>query len=145
MRRSFLIFDAFMGIIGFIALFVAALGIVNTMVMSIIERTREIGILKSLGAQEPQIRLLFLVESGTIGLIGSIGGLCLGWVVSRVASFLTQQWMSRQEVPPMDMFHLPVWAGFAAVVFGIVVSVLAGLYPSARAARIDPVEALRHE
>jgi ABC-type antimicrobial peptide transport system permease subunit len=53
--------------------------------------------------------------------------------------------MSRQEIPPVDMFHLPPWAGLAAVFFGIGVSIVAGLYPSARAARIDPVEALRHE
>lgn len=145
MRKGFLIFDAIIGIIGVIALFVAALGIVNTMVMSIVERTREIGILKALGAEEGQIRLLFLVESGAIGLIGSIGGLLLGYAVSRIISFLSQQWMIRQEVPPLDMFALPVWVCFAAIAFGILISVVAGLYPSARAARVDPVEALRHD
>jgi len=144
-RKSFLIFDVIVGAIGLLGLFIASLGIVNTMVMSIIERTREIGILKSLGAQEKQIRLLFLIESGTIGLLGSFGGILLGWLVSRLLSFAMKWYMARQEVPPMEMFSLPVWVVLAAIVFGVGVSVLAGLYPSGRAARVDPVRALRYE
>ncbi len=144
-RKSFLLFDMFVGAIGFIALFVAALGIVNTMVMSILERTREIGILKSLGAEDGQIRLLFLIESGTIGLAGSLGGIALGWLVSRAASFVMQRWMETQDVPVVDMFSLPVWVAAAAIAFGVLVSVMAGLYPASRASRIDPVQALRHD
>lgn len=145
MKRGFLFFDAIVAILGFIALFVASLGIVNTMVMSIIERTREIGILKSLGAEDRDIRLLFLVESASIGLIGSLGGVLLGWIVSRVASLAAQEWMVRQGAPKLDMFHLPVWVALGAIAFGILVSMLAGLYPANRASRVDPVEALRHD
>lgn len=82
MRRGFLVMDAVAAVIGFIAIFVASLGIINTRVMSILERTREIGILKSLGAEDRQIRLLFLTESAAIGALGSLGGLLLGWGVS---------------------------------------------------------------
>lgn len=145
MRRGFLFLDVIVAVLGFIAIFVAAMGIVNTMVMSIVERTREIGILKSLGAEPRHIRTLFLVESAAIGVVGSLGGLVLGVVVSRIASFAARQWMARQEVPPVEMFHLPVWVALAAVGFGIAVSMLAGLYPSSRAAGVDPVEALRHD
>ncbi|MBD3162813.1 MAG: FtsX-like permease family protein [Candidatus Eisenbacteria bacterium] len=145
MRKGFLVFDFFIGAIGLIALLVAALGIVNTMVMSIIERTREIGILKSLGAEEGHLRLLFLVESGAIGLIGSLAGLLLGWGVSRGISTIIQYYMKREGAPVIDLFDLPVWTAFAAIGFGILVSVLAGLYPSSRAARVDPVQALRHD
>ncbi len=145
MRKGFLLFDAIVAILGFIALFVAALGIVNTMVMSIVERTREIGILKSLGAEEGDIRLLFLVESAAIGLLGSLGGILLGWIVSRGASIVAQEWMVRQGAPRVDMFHLPAWVVAGAILFGTLVSVVAGLYPANRAARVDPVEALRHE
>jgi putative ABC transport system permease protein len=145
MRKSFLIFDAMVGAIGFLALFIASLSIVNTMVMSIIERTREIGILKSLGAEEGQIRLLFLVESGMIGLLGSLGGLLLGYAVSRVGSYILRRVMAAQQVPPVDLFCLSVWIALGAVAFGIAVSLAAGLYPAARAARIDPVQALRQE
>jgi putative ABC transport system permease protein len=144
-RRSFLIFDVILGAIGLLALFIASLGIVNTMVMSIIERTREIGILKSLGAQEGQVRLLFLVESGVIGLIGSLGGILVGWLVSRLISAIIQWYLASQELPTMDMFSLPVWVALAAIGFGVGVSVVAGLYPANRGARVDPVRALRYE
>lgn len=144
-RKSFLIFDVIVGAIGLLGLFIASLGIVNTMVMSIIERTREIGILKSLGARERQIRLLFLIESGTIGLLGSIAGILLGWLVSRLLSFVLKWYMARQDVPTMEMFSLPIWVIAAAIAFGVGVSVLAGLYPAGRAARVDPVRALRYE
>ncbi len=143
--RAFLIFDLIVGIIGFIALVVAALGIINTMVMSILERTREIGILKSLGAQDGHIRWLFLVESCMIGLIGSLGGLALGWVISRIASFVAKRIMASQETPIVELFYIPPLAALGAILFGIVVSLLAGLYPAARAVKVDPVHALRHE
>jgi putative ABC transport system permease protein len=145
MRRGFLLFDAMVGVIGFIALMVASLGIVNTMVMSILERTREIGILKSLGAEDGQIRLLFLVESSLIGLIGSLLGLLLGWVISRIGSIVIKRVMVAQQVPPMEMFHLPAALIAGAVAFGVGVSLAAGLYPAARAARVDPVQALRRD
>jgi putative ABC transport system permease protein len=145
MRRGFLVFDAMVGVIGFIAMVVASLGIVNTMVMSILERTREIGILKSLGAEDGQIRQLFLVETALIGLIGSLLGLLLGWVISRIASVVVKRIMTAQEVPPLDLFHLPFLLVLGAIAFGIGVSLAAGLYPAARAARVDPVQALRRE
>ena len=145
MRRAFMIFDLIIGIVGVIALIVASLGIVNTMIMSILERTREIGILKSLGAEDLHIRALFLVESGMIGLIGSSLGWLLGWTVSRLVSFIARRIMIAQDVPVIELFSLTPLLAFGAILFGIVLSLLAGLYPSGRAARIDPVRALRHE
>ncbi len=145
MRKAFLIFDLFVSILAFIAIVVAALGIVNTMVMSILERTREIGILKSLGAENGQIRLLFLLESALIGLIGSLGGLVLGWIISRIASFAAKRLMESQGGSVLEMFHVP-WPLIAgAILFGVLVSLGAGLYPAARAAKIDPVKVLRQE
>jgi putative ABC transport system permease protein len=145
MRKQFLLFDLVVAVLGFIAIFVAALGIVNTMVMSIVERTREIGVLKALGAQDGQVRLLFLVESARLGLIGSLGGLALGWAVSRAGAFIIRRILIARDVPQMDMFHLPAGIALGAIAFGVGVSLLAGVYPAARAARIDPVRALRHE
>jgi len=144
-RRSFLAFNVIVGAIGLLALFIASLGIVNTMIMSIVERTREIGILKSLGAQERQIRLLFLVESATIGLVGSLGGVLLGWLVSRLLSYVMKWYLVSQELPSMEVFSLPVWVVLGAIAFGVAVSVVAGLYPAGRGARVDPVQALRYE
>ncbi len=144
-KRNFAIFDLMMSAVGFIAVIVSLMGIVNTMVMSVTERKREIGILKSLGGEESQIRLLFLVESGVIGLIGSVFGLILGWAVSEVGSLIFKEIMRREGGPVLDMFLIPWWMIPVALGFGITVSILAGLYPAARAAHVDPVKALRNE
>ncbi|MBN2227478.1 MAG: FtsX-like permease family protein [candidate division Zixibacteria bacterium] len=144
-RRFFIYFDLGLAVVGMIALVTAALGIVNTMVMSIVERTREIGVLKSLGAGERDIRILFLVESGLIGIIGAIIGIIGGWMISRVASIIARTIMEREGIPPMELFALPLWLIATALGFALAVSLIAGYYPASRAARIDPVNALRGE
>ena len=145
MQKFFIYFDMGLGVIGLIALITASLGIVNTMVMSIIERRREIGILKSLGADERDIRLLFLAESGLIGSIGAVFGIIFGWVITRAASLVIKVIMEKQDIPEMDLFALPPWLILTALLFGLLVSLAAGFYPASRAARVDPVEALRTE
>jgi len=144
-QRVFLYLDLGLGVIGLIALLTASLGIVNTMVMSITERRREIGVLKSLGADEFDIRVLFLVESGVIGMIGTLAGILTGWIVTRIISAVAQSYMRGQGIPPMDVFALPPWLLLIALGVGVGVSVLAGYYPASRAARVDPVEALRSD
>lgn len=145
MQRMFFYFDLALAVVGLIALITASLGIVNTMVMSITERRKEIGVLKSLGADEGDIRRLFLVESGVIGAIGTCVGIVFGWLITRIISAVAQMYMRNQGIPGVDMFSLPVWLVLVAVGIGVGVSVLAGSYPAARAARVDPVEALRGE
>jgi len=144
-RQFFVYFDMALGVIGFIALVTASLGIINTMMMSIVERRREIGVLKSLGADEGEIRMLFLAESGSIGLIGALTGVVFGWLITRAASLGVRIIMERQGMPGMELFALPYWLIGTALLFGLAVSLAAGLYPAARAARVDPVEALRNE
>lgn len=144
-QRAFLYFDLGLGVVGLIALLTASLGIVNTMVMSINERRREIGILKSLGADDSDIRWLFLVESGVIGFLGTVGGIAAGWGISRIVSTIAMAYMRREGVPEMDLFALPFWLITIALVVGVSVSVVAGFFPSRRAARVDPVAALRND
>jgi putative ABC transport system permease protein len=144
-RRFFLYFDMALGLIGLIALITASLGIANTLLMAILERKREIGVLKSLGADERDIRLLFFVESGVIGVVGAGVGIALGWIISRLGSVIARMVMERQGVQPVDFFTVPIWLIGAALFLGTAVSVLAGFYPAARAARVDPVESLRAE
>jgi putative ABC transport system permease protein len=144
-RKFFFYFDIGLGILGLIALVTASLGIVNTMVMSIVERRKQIGVLKSLGADDNEIRLMFLVESGVIGSLGAIAGIIFGWIISRVASLIAKAYMAREGVGEFELFALPLWLVLIALAFGLVVSLLAGYYPARRAARIDPVIALRNE
>jgi len=144
-RKFFLIFDLILAVVGFIALVVASLGIVNTMVMSIVERYREIGVLKSLGASNADIRWLFLVESSAIGLLGAVIGLAFGWIISRLASAVAIYIMLKQGAPKVDFFYLPLWLIILALCFGTLVALAAGLYPAARAAKVDPVQSLRHD
>ena len=145
MQRFMVYYYVGLGVIGLIALVTASLGIINTMVMSITERRREIGVLKSLGGYESDIRRLYLVESGVIGVLGSTLGIAVGWLGTRVVALILRAIMTREEMPAFDPFALPIWLIALALCFGLAISLLAGLYPAARAARVDPVEALRSE
>ena len=113
--------------------------------MSITERRREIGVWMSLGAGRWDVRRLFLVESGLIGLIGAMGGVFFGWLISRIGSLIARTFMENEGVTPMEMFHVPIWLVFTALAFGVLVSLLAGYYPASRASKIDPVASLRNE
>ncbi len=144
-RIGFLIMDMFLLAVGMIGITVAALGIVNTMVMSILERYREIGVMKAVGATDGDVQRIFLVESGAIGLLGGSIGLGLGWIVSVIINQVINILMARQGAPHMDYFSFPWWLCLGAIAFSILVSLLAGVYPTRRAARVDPVVALRHD
>jgi putative ABC transport system permease protein len=144
-RRAFLILDSILGAIGTIALVVAALGIANTMVMSILERRREIGIMKAIGGSEGEIRTIFFVEAATIGVVGAAFGIALGWSVTRLANLIVNTYLLPEGELPVSFFYFPAWLILGAIGFSVLVSLAAGLYPAFRAARVDPVTALRHD
>ncbi len=148
MKKGFLLFDAALGTVGTIALIVAALGIINTMVMTILERTREIGVMKAIGGSENEIKAIFVVEAACIGLAGGVMGIVLGFLVTRIANFMANYYFLGQGVEllePVNFFYIPLWLILGALGFAVAVSLLAGIYPANRAARIDPVKALRHD
>jgi putative ABC transport system permease protein len=145
MKRGFLLMDSILAAVGTIALIVAALGIINTMLMSILERTREIGIMKAIGGSEKDIRLIFFAEAAAIGLLGAAFGLLLGWGVTKLANYIANTSILPVNELPVNLFWFPAWLIAGAVAFSIVISLIAGLYPAIRAARIDPVKALRHD
>ncbi len=144
-KTGFVLMDVMMAAIGMIAIFVASLGIVNTMVMSVMERTSEIGVMKAVGASPTVIQKIFFFESGIIGLAGGSGGLILGWAVSRVINPTVNHFAAKEGVPAMEYFSFPAWLCLGAIVFAILVSLAAGIYPARRASRVDPAVALRHE
>ena len=145
MRTGFLIMDMFLIAVGMIGVTVASLGIVNTMVMSILERYKEIGIMKAVGAGDKDVKKIFFFESGVIGFVGGVFGLALGWMVSTVINQVVNHFAAKQGVPYMDYFSFPWWLCLGAIAFSVLVSLLAGIYPTLRAARVDPVVALRHD
>ena len=145
-RTVFLIIDSVLGLLGGISLLVASFGIANTMIMSILERTREIGIMKAIGAEDREIKLIFFFEAAVIGLTGGVIGSLAAWGIDGVANRLAYRFILKpQNASFVDFFSLPPYLWMGAIAFALVVSILAALYPAARAARIDPVRALRHD
>ena len=144
-KRGFLVLDIVLSLIGSIALAVSALGIMNTMVMSILERTREIGIMKAIGGSDGDIRRIFLIEASAIGFFGGVAGVALGWLVGRVINIGANIYIQNQGGTPGNLFSLPFWLTGGAIGFSIAISLLAGSYPAARAAKLDPIQALRHD
>jgi putative ABC transport system permease protein len=145
LRLFFTIFDLLLAIFGSLALAVATLGIINTLVMAILERRREIGILKALGAADRDVKQLFFVEAGVMGLFGGILGVGFGWFIGRALTWGTNIYLHRQNLPSAHVFSVPWWLVLSAILFAVIVSLAAGLYPATRAARLNPVEALRYE
>lgn len=145
MRKFFAIVDVFLGVFGSLALAVASIGIVNTLVMAILERRREIGIMKAIGASDVDVKKLFFAEAGVMGLLGGALGVALGWTIGRVINVGTNVYLKQQSMAPEQIWFVPWWLVGSAIVFAIVVSLLSGLYPASRAARLDPVQALRYE
>jgi putative ABC transport system permease protein len=145
MNKGMAILQTMLGSIGGLALFVAAIGIANTMVMAVYERTREIGILKAVGASPGDIRLLFVAEAALIGLAGGIVGTIGGWLLGLGLNEGILAYLHWQEIPMEGtFFRVTGWLVALALAFATVVGLLAGLYPAARAARLDPLEALRY-
>ncbi|NLW77830.1 MAG: FtsX-like permease family protein [Ruminococcaceae bacterium] len=152
-----------MGALGLVSLLVAALNIANTMTMAIYERTKEIGVMKVLGCKLGNIREMFLIESGAIGLVGGLLGVVLSYLLSLLLNYLPQimtflgiegnidiagmfglSYMS-QMMPDMQLSIIPIWLVVVALVFATVVGLLSGIAPANRAVKISSLEAIRHE
>ena len=145
LRRFFTVLDLFLGIFGSLALAVATLAIINTLVMAVLERRREIGVMKAIGASDQDVKKLFFTEAGAMGFFGGILGIALGFAIGKAINFGTGIYLHRHQLPAEAVWSMPPWLVGAAIAFSIVVSLLAGLYPASRAARLDPVQTLKYE
>lgn len=152
MNSFFLVVQGILGGIGAIALLVAAFGIANTMLMSIYERTREIGLMKALGATNRDVMSVFLAESGSIGLLGGVGGVLLGLLLGGLINIVARTYLMAQAAQrgvvsgtASSVVHTPFWLPLFAVGFATGVGVLSGIYPATRAASLNPIAALRYE
>ena len=140
----FTIIEVVLSVFGLIALGVASLGIINTLIMSIHERTREIGIMKAVGASKSTIRQMFTIEGAVIGFVGGIIGVTvsyiLGFAINRIshATFL-------RDFETLNISVIPWWLIMGVIILTTIIALLAALYPSYRASELDPIEALRYE
>lgn len=149
-NNFFVILQVIFGGVGAIALLVAAIGIANTMTMAILERTREIGLMKAIGATNRDVLSIFLGEAAGIGFIGGVGGLVLGWSAAQILNVLAMSYLAGQAasqggLPPTVAVYTPVWLPIFALVFATLVGLLSGLYPALRAATLVPLNALKYE
>lgn len=143
--RTFTIIGLILGAIGAIALFVASIGVINTMVMATLERTREIGIMRACGATSATVRRLFTLEASLLGFWGGVIGVGAGMVLARIANLVANRMLTQQHIAAQDIISLPLWLALGVIAVTTVIGTLAGLYPAHRAAKLDPVEALRYE
>ena len=133
--------------VAIVALIVAAVGITNTMIMSVLERSHEIGVMKALGARDRHILLIFLVEGAVLGVAGSLIGLLLGWLASIPGDSIAKSIIEPQAQTHIKgtFFLFPMWLVVGVPLLVSLITTLAALYPARRAARVDPVTSLRHE
>ena len=148
-KREVTAIAAGLNVFALVSLLVAAIGITNTLVTSVVERTREIGILKALGARDGAVMWLFLLEGTLLGLAGGLLGLGLARLAAGPADGLVRRLVQEQSrgerLLTETVFEFPLWLTLATVGFAVGVTTLAAFYPARRAARVQPVEALRHE
>ncbi len=146
----FTILQVIFGGVGAIALLVAAIGIANTMAMAILERTREIGLMKAIGATNKDVMSIFLGEAAGIGFIGGLGGVIFGWGASAILNIVAVSYYASQASegggsPLSSVASTPFWLPAFALIFATVIGLISGLYPALRAATLVPVTALKYE
>lgn len=145
-RSFFLLLDVLLASVGTVALLVAGLGILNTLLMAVMERTSEIGLYKAVGASDGDIRIVFLIEAAVVGLLGAVAGLFLARGTCAVLAWAVDLWGESQGVEgPIIAFEFPPWLIAGAIFFTLLLSVASGVWPASRAARLDPIRALHGE
>jgi len=144
-NQFFGVFQVVLLSFGAISILVACLGVFNTLTISLLEKTREVGFMKALGATKSDVYRLFTIESLMIGLIGSIVGITIGILIGVALNLGIGSLASATGNQPVELFYTPFYIPIFIIVFALIISYLTGLYPSFRAARINPLDALRYE
>ena len=149
-NNFYVILQFIFGGVGAIALLVAAIGIANTMAMSILERTREIGLMKAVGATNRDVLAIFLGEAAGIGFLGGLGGVIIGWLAGQGINVIALVYLANQAgqqggAPLSIAVYTPVWLPLFALIFSTIIGMISGLYPALRAATMIPVLALKYE
>lgn len=141
----FQVTQASLAVLGVVALFIASVGMFNTLTISLLERTREVGILKTIGATHRDIWMIFLFEAVLIGGFGGVAGVFGGFLFSRVVNAGINMMARRFGGNAVELFVAPWWFILTIFCVSLIVGFLTGLYPARRAAKLNPLDALRHE
>ncbi len=144
-EKIFFMLDTVLAVIGSIALIISVFGIVNTLIMAIYERRKEIGIMKSLGATARQIKFIFYFEAAIIGFVGGVFGVLCGKLVSQVSGNIANSQLGNFIDSNIEYFAFSWEIVFFSILFSVAVSILASIYPADKASKIDPLNALRRE
>jgi putative ABC transport system permease protein len=146
----FLVLQIFFGGVGAISLLVAAIGIANTMTMSVMERTAEIGLIKAIGASDSDVLSIFLGEAAGIGFFGGLGGILLGWLAGQVLNmvalvYFLNRALRGEGAPPSVVVFTPLWLPIVSLIMATLVGMVSGYFPARGAMHMPPVTALKHE
>lgn len=144
-NKIFKIIQIILALFGFVALIVSAIGMFNTMTITLLERINEIGIMRSVGLTKKDIKKMFLVESILMGFLGGVGGVAIGYLAGELANIGINMLAKNFGGQAFDLFYRPIWFVMAIIIFSTFIGFLTGLYPSRRAARLNPLEALRYK
>lgn len=134
-----------LALFGGFALLVAAIGMFNTMTVALLERTRDIGIMKSIGVSNKDVYSMFLTEAIMIAIMGGVLGVILGYLVSSLINVVISWVAHLVGVDAVTLFATPLWFALVVLGFSVLVGTSTGLYPARRAAHINPLDALRYE
>jgi putative ABC transport system permease protein len=144
-NKVFRIVKIILMLFGFIALVVSAIGMFNTMTITLLERTEEIGIMKSIGASDGMISLIFVMEATIMGFLGGVVGVIIGFLEGWLFNFIVNSIASHLGGEKVSLFYSPLWFVLSILIFSLVVGFLTGVIPARRASRIDPLDALRYK
>lgn len=144
-NQIFKIVQLVLMLFGIIALIVSAIGMFNTMTIALLERTEEIGIMKSIGASDMAISVMFIMESTIMGLLGGVGGVLVGLLGGEAFNRIINFVAARFGGDPVRLFYSPLWFVLTIIIFAAIVGFMTGFIPARRASRIDPLDALRYK
>lgn len=144
-NKIFGVIQIVLGVFGTIALIVAAIGLINTMTISLLERTNEIGIMRAIGAAPGDVMWLFLGESLMIGFLGGLSGIILGILSSQLVQIIVNMVSKNLGGESIRLFSYPIWFMFFIIILSTVVGMIGGFYPAQRASKLNPLDALRYK
>jgi putative ABC transport system permease protein len=144
-NKIFSVIQIVLALFGIVALTVSAIGMFNTMTISLLERTNEIGIMKSIGASNRDIRFLFLTESILIGSFGGIGGVIIGFMGTTTINLGFNFLANRLGGQSVNVFYTPIWFILFVLLFSTLIGLFTGIYPAERASKLNPLVALRYK